>query len=75
MAPLDELRQQAQNGKDMIKAAIVQFLAVKRGYWFKRSEIEGALGLGSTYTGESDSKGFEGGLAAMLLSELSIHDK
>lgn len=53
-----------------MKAAIVQFLALHGEKWIKRSEIEEALELESTYLGYGKGSSYEGALASMLLSEL-----
>jgi hypothetical protein len=68
-------RQNAQQGKTLIKAAIVELLDSQKGARSSRSEIEDALGIGSTYQGVSGGASYEGGLAAMLLSELAEEGK
>jgi hypothetical protein len=69
------LLQKGQQGKSLIKEAIVELLASRNGEWLLRSEIEDALGIGSTYKGSDDANSYEGGLAAMLLSELAQEGK
>jgi hypothetical protein len=63
-------RQNAQQGKALIKEAILELLESERGKWLLRSVIEDALGIGSEYKGSGEAKSYKGGLAAMLLSEL-----
>jgi hypothetical protein len=64
-------RQKAQQGKSLIKEAIVELLESRGEAWLFRSEIEEALGIASTYNGSDDADSYQGGLAAMLLSELA----
>ncbi len=63
-------REDAQRGKQLIKQAILEFLSSKRDEWLPRSAIEDALGIGSDYQGSGGGKSYDGGLSAMLLSEL-----
>jgi hypothetical protein len=62
-------REDAQRGKSLIKQAILELLAAQNGNGLSRSTIEDLLGIGPDYKA-SGVKGYEGGLAAMLLSEL-----
>ena len=64
-------RNSAQNGKALIKAAIVELLEAKNGVWLSRSQIEEELGIGSTYKGDNGQPSYQGGFSAMLLSELA----
>ncbi len=64
------MHKKAQDGKALIKEAIIELLSSQHDVWFKRSQIEEKLGLASTYKGDSKNDSYEGGLASMLLSEL-----
>ena len=69
-------RQKAQQGKNLVREAILELLASKRGKRLSRSAIiEDALGIGSDYKGSGGAKSYDGGLAAMLLSDLAEEGK
>ena len=63
-------RQQAEQGKDLIKGAIVVLLQQKNAGKLTRSQIEDALNIGSSYTGEKGGASYEGALASMFLTQL-----
>ena len=76
MSPQEQsMRNRVQDGKLLIKEAILDLLNSYNDVWLKRSQIEEKLGLTSIYKGESSSGSYDGGFASMLLSELHEVDK
>jgi hypothetical protein len=76
MSAEQSIRKKAQDGKLLIKDAIIELLKSYSDVWLRRSQIEEKLGLTSIYKGDSPQSSFaDGGLASMLLSELCEADK
>jgi hypothetical protein len=71
----EPMERKAQQGKSLVKEAILDLLKSGAGKSLTRSTIERALGIGSEYRGSAEAESYNGGLASMLLSELVKGEK